>query len=157
MVVINERGSLVNILLIEDNLGDAKLIELAFRRMQLPTQVTVAETAEQALEFLQGKDQTTQYQLPDLILLDLNLPTMHGLKFLKLVKSDPVLTLIPVLVLSSSSAQKDISKSYKSHANAFMTKPNSLEGYMTLATTISDYWFKVVRTPWGSKKASAFG
>jgi chemotaxis family two-component system response regulator Rcp1 len=152
----SERVCLADILLIDDNLGDAKLIELAFRRIQLPTQVTVAETAEQGLDLLQGRDPTNQYRLPDLILLDLNLPTMHGLTFLELVKSDPTLALIPVLVLSSSSAQKDVANSYKRHANGFVTKPSNLEGYRSFADSISDYWFNVVRTPWGSRKQSPY-
>jgi CheY-like chemotaxis protein len=147
VVTIYERGCQADILLIDDNPGDARLVAIAFRKTPLPTQVRIAETAEHALALLQGKDVPAPHRLPDLVFLDLNLPSMHGLTFLELVKADPALTAIPVLVLSSSSATKDIADSYDRHANGFVTKPSSLEGYLALAGCISEYWFKVVQTP----------
>jgi CheY-like chemotaxis protein len=147
VVTIYERGSRADILLIDDNPGDSKLIEIAFRRHPLPTQVTVAETAEQGLDLLQGRDTATQNRFPDIVFLDLNLPSMNGMTFLELVKNDPTLASIPVVVLSSSRAQKDIADCYNRHANGFVTKPSSLEGYMALADSVSKYWFKVVQTP----------
>jgi CheY-like chemotaxis protein len=150
VVTIFERGCQADILLIDDNPGDARLIEIAFRKMLLPTQVTIAETAEDGLDLLHGKDVTKRSRLPDIVFLDLNLPSMHGLTFLELVKTDPALASIPVLVLSSSNAQKDIVAAYSRHANGFVTKPSSLEGYLALAGSVTNYWFKLVQTPWGS-------
>ena len=146
MVTIYERGSQVDILLVDDNPGDSKLIKIAFRRNPLPTQVTVAETAEHGLDLLQGKDAAPN-RLPDIVFLDLNLPFMHGLTFLELVKNDPALTSIPVLILSSSGAQRDIADCYTRHASGFVTKPSSLEGYIALADSVTSYWFKLVQTP----------
>jgi len=155
VVTIYERGSRADILLIDDNPGDARLVAIAFRRTPLPTQVRIAETAEQGLALLQGKDEAASHRRPDLVFLDLNLPSMHGLTFLELVKRDPALSSIPVLVLSSSSATKDIADSYDRHANGFVTKPSTLEGYLALADCISEYWFKVVQTPETSRGASS--
>jgi CheY-like chemotaxis protein len=151
-VTIYEQGRQADILLIDDNLGDIKLLEIAFRKMQLPTQITVAETAEQGLSMLQGSEGEKERRLPDLVFLDLNLPSMHGLTFLELVKADPALTSIPVVVLSSSSASKDIADSYSRHANGFVTKPSSSEGYLTFVSGVSEYWFKLVQLPRGSRK-----
>jgi CheY-like chemotaxis protein len=151
VVTIYERGCRADILLIDDNPGDAKLVAIAFRRTALPTQVRIAATAEHALAMLQGKDEPPPHQRPDLVFLDLNLPSMHGLTFLELVKADPALTSIPVLILSSSSAAKDIADAYDRHANGFVTKPSSLEGYLALADSVSEYWFKVVQTPAASR------
>ena len=150
MATVYERGCPADILLIDDNPGDAKLIELAFKRVQIPLQVTVVGTAEQGLDLLHGKDDRRWHGLPDIVFLDLNLPSMHGLTFLELVKADPVFAAIPVLVLSSSSAQTDIAASYSRHANGFVTKPSNLDGYLAFAGSVSDFWFKTAQSPQGS-------
>jgi CheY-like chemotaxis protein len=147
LATIFERGRPADILLIDDNPGDARLIEIAFKKANVSANVTIAETAEQGLKLLQGKASATGETCPDIIFLDLNLPSMHGLKFLELMKADPALTSIPVLVLSSSRAQKDIAESYNRHANGFVTKPSSLEGYLAFADSVSDYWFRLMQTP----------
>ena len=147
MVTICERGNEADILLIDDNPGDAKLVSIAFRKMQMPTQVIIAGTAEQGLDLLHGRGETALERLPDLVFLDLNLPFMNGLTFLELVKQDPALAAIPIVVLSSSGAQQDIVASYNRHANGFVTKPSSLAGYLALAGSVTDYWFKLVQTP----------
>ena len=147
VVTVYERGRPADILLIDDNSGDSTLIEIAFRKTQLPTQVTVAQTAEAGLNLLQAQNDNMRRRYPDIVFLDLNLPCMHGLTFLELVKSDPALSSIPVVVLSSSSAPKDIAASYSRHANGFVTKPSSLEGYLAFAGSISEYWFRLVQTP----------
>jgi CheY-like chemotaxis protein len=152
VVTIYERGRQADILLIDDNPGDVKLIEIAFRKIQLPTQTTVAGTAEQGLKMLHKNNGDNERHQPDIVLLDLNLPSMHGLRFLELVKTDPALTSIPVLVLSSSSAQKDIADSYNRHANGYVTKPSTFEGYLAFVGCISEYWFKILQTPQGFSK-----
>jgi CheY-like chemotaxis protein len=147
LVTIYERGGPAEILLIDDNPGDRKLIEIAFRKVEWPTEFMVAETAEAGLALLRPGKENQRRRHPDLVFLDLNLPCMHGLTFLDLVKSDTALNSIPVVVLSSSSAPKDIAASYSRHANGFVTKPGSLEGYLAFARCISAYWFKLVQTP----------
>ena len=148
-MTIHERGRQANILLIDDNPGDVKLLEIAFRKIQLPTHTTVAGTAERGLKLLQAAEGDSETCQPDIVLLDLNLPSMHGLRFLELVKSDPALAAIPILVLSSSSAPKDIADAYKRHANGYMTKPSTFEGYLAFVGSISEYWFKILQTPRG--------
>jgi CheY-like chemotaxis protein len=143
MVTIYERGVPPRILLIDDNRGDARLMQIAFKKTSLPAQITVAETAETGISLLQDESIP-----PDLVFLDLNLPSMHGLTFLELVKSDPALSAIPVVVLSSSSAQKDVTESYIRHANGFVTKPFNLNGYEVFADSICHYWFNLVQMPW---------
>jgi CheY-like chemotaxis protein len=142
MATLYERGGAPRILLIDDNRGDARLIELAFKKSGLPAQITVAENAEDGMTMLRGNAGR-----PDLVFLDLNLPSMHGLKFLEIVKGDPGLSAIPVVVLSSSSAQKDVTDSYNRHANGFVTKPFNLDGYEIFAGSVCAYWFKLVQMP----------
>jgi len=141
-VTLYERGGAPRILLIDDNRGDARLIKIAFQKSCLPAQITVVENAEDGMTMLQGDAEP-----PDLVFLDLNLPSMHGLTFLQIIKSDPVVSAIPVVVLSSSSAQKDVTDSYKRHANGFITKPFNLDGYEAFAGSVCDYWFKLVQMP----------
>jgi CheY-like chemotaxis protein len=150
VVTVSERGRPADILLIDDNPGDAMLIQIAFKRTQLPTQVTIADTAEAGLNLLQMPTGDIRPRRPDIVFLDLNLPSMHGLTFLDLVKSDPLLSAIPVVVLSSSSAPRDIAASYRRHANGFVTKPSNLDGYLAFAGTISEYWFRWAQIPLGS-------
>jgi len=151
VVTVYESGRSPDILLIDDNIGDAKLVEIAFRKTRLPAHVISAGSAEAGLDLLQMQDDDTRQLRPDLVFLDLNLPSMHGLTFLDLMKSDPALTAIPVLVLSSSSAPNDIAASYSRHANGFVTKPSSLDGYLAFAESISEYWFGLRQLPPNAK------
>jgi CheY-like chemotaxis protein len=153
VVTVSERGRPADILLIDDNLGDSLLIRIAFKKTRFETEITVADTAEAGLILLQMQTGEIRPRHPDIVLLDLNLPSMHGLTFLDLVKSNPLLSSIPVVVLSSSSAPRDVAASYRRHANGFVTKPNSLEGYLAFAGSISDYWFRWVQTPPGSSQS----
>jgi CheY-like chemotaxis protein len=142
MVTLFERGGAPRILLIDDNHGDTRLIQIAFKKIGVPALITVAANAEDGMAMLQDNEAH-----PDLVFLDLNLPSMHGLTFLQIVKSDPALSAIPVVVLSSSSAQKDVTDSYSRHANGFITKPFNLDGYEAFAGSVSEYWFKLVQMP----------
>ncbi len=144
MTTIAERGQFAHVLLVEDNPGDATLTRLAFKRAGVQSKLTIAETGEIGLAILSVEG---EHGYPDLILLDLNLPRMHGLEFLKRVKNDPKMARIPVIVLSSSSAESDIAASYLGHAVGFITKPISLDDFEEVAAGISTYWFKIVQTP----------
>jgi CheY-like chemotaxis protein len=146
MSTIAERTQLPQVLLIEDNRGDALLMKLAFKAAELPTQVTVAETAEIGLGILRREPRYADIPCPDIILLDLNLPHMRGSEFLALVKADPDLRKIPVIVLSSSNAEQDLAATYANYVNGFVIKPFSLDDYGDVVNHIEDYWFKYVET-----------
>ena len=146
MTTIAERTGLPHVLLIDDNHGDAILTRLAFKKAKMTTRVTIAQTAEIAISLLRDDDGKIKRHPPDVILLDLNLPLMSGLAFLKLIKADPVLRLIPVIALSSSKADNDIRAAYQTYVNGFITKPFSMEDYGEIVSTVEDYWFKLVET-----------
>lgn len=145
MTTLYERSRTARVLLIEDNRGDALLTKLAFKRAKMASDVTVAESGESGLSLLRGEGLHADKPRPDLILLDLNLPQMHGLDVLNRLKDDPDLRQIPVVVLSSSSADSDIGAAYARHANGFITKPLSLDDYDHVVSTIEDYWFNLVQ------------
>jgi len=147
MSTISERTSFPQVLLIEDNRGDAVLLERAFKRAAVEGKVTIASTAEIALEMLRHEHAFASKACPDIILLDINLPRMSGSEFLKIVKADPVLSLIPVIMMSSSEAELDIHAAYKAAANGFITKPFIPGEYDEVVKTIEDYWFKLNETP----------
>jgi len=147
MTTIMERGQFPHVLLIEDNNGDAVLIKLAFKKALLPSKITVAGTGEIGLAMLRGLGEYANVRQPDIILLDLNLPQMHGLTFLNHVKNDPKTALIPVIILSSSSAENEVMAGYAGHASGFVTKPISLDDYDEVVASIGSYWFKLVQTP----------
>lgn len=153
MTNIDERGYTPEILMIEDNRGDALLMRLAFKTARFPANVTVAPTAEAVLGALMQKEGYPGYPRPDLILLDLNLPKMQGVTLLNQIKGDPKLAAIPVIVFSSSRAEKDISECYANHANSYISKPLSLGDYGQLVDGIGSYWFNQVHTPWPAKSA----
>ncbi len=147
MTTITERGQFPQVLLVEDNHGDATLTKLAFRKAGVPGSITIAETGEIGLSILRREGQYAGIRHPDLVLLDLNLPHMHGLTFLKLVKGDPHTAGIPVIVLTSSSTESEVTASYAGQASGFITKPFNLDDYEDVVSNIAAYWFKLVQTP----------
>ncbi len=146
MTTIAERSQFPQVLVVEDNPGDAILLRLAFKKAGNGSKLIIADTGEAALAMLSGEGDYGDLPSPDLILLDLNLPRMHGLDFLKRIKNDPKLAYIPVIVLSSSCAESDISASYLGHAVGFITKPISLDDYEEVVSSIAGYWFRTVQT-----------
>jgi chemotaxis family two-component system response regulator Rcp1 len=149
MTTLAERGKSPEVLVIDDSRGDAMLVRIAFKTAQTLANITIAPSAEAGLDALRREGAYEHYGRPDLILLDLNLPRMHGLTFLNLVKNDPEHRSIPVIVLSSSAAEKDVTASYADHANGYITKPRTLDEYGSLVTNIGNYWFRDVHTPAG--------
>lgn len=147
MTTITERTKFPQVLLIEDNHGDAVLIQRAFKKAAIPGNVTVARTAEIGLSILRRESGFAQTPYPDIILLDVNLPYMGGSQFLEVVKADPELRLIPVIVMSSSKAEIDLQATYKAYANGFVIKPFVPTDYDHVIKTIEDYWFQVNETP----------
>ena len=102
---------------------------------------------KKALDFLYRREEYADAPKPDVILLDLNLPGVDGRTILKEIKSDPILRVIPVVVLTSSGAEADIIKSYEAHANCFISKPLDFDGFLKVVESIEDFWFTVVKLP----------
>jgi two-component system, chemotaxis family, response regulator Rcp1 len=137
----------VKILLVEDNPADVGLVEEALKEAKILHELAVAEDGVQALEFLHQTGDFTEAVLPDIIFLDLNLPRKTGREVLEEIKNDPKLQQIPVIVLTSSEAEEDIAKAYRSHANCFITKPPDLDSFIKIVSTIECFWFTIVKLP----------
>ncbi|MGC2856878.1 response regulator [Novispirillum sp. DQ9] len=142
-----------NILLVEDDEGDAHLTRLALREGRLLAQVHHVYDGVEALAFLRGTHaKHADAPRPDLILLDLNMPRMDGREFLTEVKRDEDLRSIPVVVLTTSDVERDIDASYRRGASGYITKPVGMDQFIDAVRALDDYWFSVVRLP---GKASA--
>jgi CheY-like chemotaxis protein len=137
----------IEILLVEDNAADVRLTEEALKEGKVRNNLHVARDGMEALEFLRRQGKFKDATRPDLILLDLNLPRRDGREVLAEIKNDADLKLIPVVVLTTSSAEADILKSYKLHANCYITKPVDLEQFVNVVKSIDDFWLTVVRLP----------
>ncbi|WP_405177552.1 response regulator [Nocardia sp. NBC_01377] len=137
----------IDILLVEDDPGDELMTREAFEDNRIGNTLHVAHDGEEALEFLYRQGPHAEAPRPDLILLDLNLPKYDGRQVLEKVKSDPDLAHIPVVVLTTSSAEEDILRSYKLHANAYVTKPVDLDQFIAAIKQIDDFFVQVVRLP----------
>jgi two-component system response regulator len=135
----------VRILLVEDNLGDIELTREALRISKIANQLTVVQDGKSALETIETADRAGR--LPDLVLLDLNLPGMNGSEVLARVKNTPRWSRIPIVILTSSQAEADIIKSYELHANCYVTKPLDFSQFIHVVRSIEDFWFTLVRLP----------
>lgn len=137
----------IEILLVEDNPGDARLAKEALKESMIKHNLYLAEDGEKALDFLFKRGEYHSVPQPDLILLDLNLPKISGHQVLAKIKSEDHLRKIPVVVLSISCAEKDIEESYKHNANCYVTKPLDLNEFIEVFKTIQNFWLKTVRLP----------
>ena len=137
----------VEILLVEDNLGDIRLTQEALRESKFHNQLHVVRDGMEAMQFLRHEGNFAQAPRPDLILLDLNLPRKDGREVLQDIKSDDDLRRIPVVVLTTSEADEDILRSYNLHANCYITKPVDLYRFIAIVQTIEQFWFQVVKLP----------
>ncbi|THA71099.1 response regulator [Streptomyces sp. A0958] len=137
----------IEILLVEDDPGDELMTREAFLDNKIRNKLHVARDGEEALDFLYRRGAHAEAPRPDLILLDLNLPKYDGRQVLEQIKQDPVLSLIPVVVLTTSSAEEDILRSYKLHANAYVTKPVDLDQFIAAVRQIDEFFLTVVRLP----------
>jgi len=142
-----ESGVPVEILLVEDNPGDSDLIIEFLDEARVTNHVSVVRDGEEAMDFLRGRGRFAGAVRPDLVLLDLNLPRKDGREVLAEVKSDPQLHSIPVVVLTSSSAEADIAKSYSLKANCYIIKPVDLDQFVAVVRSIESFWLTVVRLP----------
>jgi two-component system, chemotaxis family, response regulator Rcp1 len=137
----------MDILLVEDNPADMRLVKEALSESATEAVLHWVPSGEAAMLFLGRHGAFSSAPVPDLILLDLNLPGLHGHEILNLIKSDPKLLMIPVVVLTSSSAPQDVLGAYKAHVNAYVVKPDTYEQFLTLVGHIQSYWQKSVLLP----------
>lgn len=140
-------GSPVEILLVEDNPGDVRLTREALKEGKIHNRLHVAADGVEALAFLRRQGAHARAVKPDLILLDLNLPRKNGLEVLQELKADEALRRIPVVILTTSSAEKDVVASYDLHANCYVTKPVDIEQFITVVKSVEEFWFSIVRLP----------
>lgn len=135
----------IHILLVDDNEGDILLTKEALDDARIINRISIAYDGLEAIKFL--KEPPAREDMPDLILLDINLPRMSGTEVLEVIKNDPELKRIPVIMLTTSSAEKDILASYNNHANCYITKPVDLDRFMDVVRTIEDFWISIVKLP----------
>ena len=144
----------IDVLLVEDDPGDELITREAFEHNKIKNNLHVAHDGEEGLDFLYKRGAYPDAPRPDLILLDLNLPKYDGRQLLEQIKSDPDLMHIPVVVLTTSSAEEDILRSYKLHANAYVTKPVDFESFIEAIKQIDHFFVSVVQLPNGRKAGS---
>jgi len=141
----------VDILLVEDNRGDADLAREALEDSKMNNKLYVVGDGEQAMDFLYKRGKFEKSPRPDLIILDLNLPKKDGREVLAEIKMDDNLKRIPVVILTTSKAEEDILKTYNLHANCYITKPIDLEQFFTVVKSIENFWMSIVILPNGAK------
>jgi len=137
----------LNILLIEDNEGDILLTKKAFERGSFDSQVFVARNGKEGLEFLNKKPPFEKVPTPNIVLLDLNMPEINGHELLKTIKKDKRLRSIPVIILSTSGAEADISTAYELQASSYIRKPVDFQEFADLIQKIQEYWANIVLYP----------
>ena len=137
----------IQVLLVEDDPGDVLMTREAFEDYKLSNNLHVVNDGAEAMEFLRRRGEHSDAPRPDLVLLDLNLPRMDGRQVLDAIKSDPELSSIPVVVLTTSEAEDDVLRSYSLHANAYVTKPVDFERFIQVVRQIDDFFVTVVRLP----------
>src|SRR5688572_1603333 len=137
----------IEILLVEDNPGDARLTLEAFKEAKVINHLSVVSDGVEALAYLRREGRFASASTPDLILLDLNLPKMDGREVLAAIKEDVGLRTIPVVVLTTSSSQDDVARAYGHHANCYITKPVDLDQFLKVIQSIENFWLSLVRLP----------
>src|SRR3712207_3042402 len=137
----------IEILLVEDNPGDARLAAEALKENKVRNNLYHVKDGVEAMQFLRKQAEYADAPLPDLVLLDLNLPRKDGHEVLKEMKGDAKLRLIPVVVLTTSAAERDLIKSYNLRANAYVVKPMSLDQFVEVVQAIEEFWLSIVRLP----------
>jgi len=143
----NSRGDAIEILLVEDSLGDARLTMEALKENKFLNSLHHVTDGVEAMAFLYKQGQYSEVPRPDLILLDLNMPKMDGREVLQKIKQDEQLKRIPVVVLTTSQADEDILKSYDLNANCYISKPVDLDQFMEVIKSIKSFWLTIVKYP----------
>ncbi len=137
----------IQILMVEDSPSDAELAVEAFKQSRVVNTLTIIDNGGDAMEYLQRKGKYCDAQLPDLILLDLNLPVKNGHTVLAEIKQDPLLKRIPVIILTTSESERDVLESYNLQASAYITKPVDFDKFITIVKDIQHFYFVVATTP----------
>jgi len=144
---MNQNFSIIDILLVEDNPGDVRLTKEALKESKIKNSLYVVDNGEAAIDFLYKRNGFEDATIPDLIILDLNLPKKDGKEVLTEIKLDEDLKHIPVVVLTTSKSEEDILKSYKLYANCYITKPLELDNFIEVVKTIENFWLTIVKLP----------
>ena len=144
---LKQKNRAVDILLVEDNYGDALLVKKAFEKANLNINVTLAEDGEKAIAMLTKSGEYSETPTPDLVLLDINLPKLNGKEVLSKIKEQDALKHIPVIVLTSSVAEMDVIRSYQLGLNAYLVKPTDLTKLTDIVKGIEAFWFNLVVLP----------
>ena len=142
-----KESRIVNILLIEDNPGDVRLAQEAFKEGNINVQLDVVMDGLEAIKFLRKMDKYESATTPDLVLLDLNLPKKDGREVLSDIKADPQLRSIPVVILTTSNAEQDILNSYNLHVNCYINKPVDFDRFFDIIQKIEDFWLQTAILP----------
>ena len=142
-----DQHKVIEILMIDDNPGDIWLTQQALQECKINNHLHYIEDGEEAIAYLRRDGVYAQATRPDLVLLDLNLPKRSGFEVLAEIKSNPQLKHIPVVILTTSQAEKDIMQSYNLHANAYITKPIELDQFIEIVSAIESFWFQIVKLP----------
>lgn len=137
----------IHILLVEDNEGDILLTTEALHERKIINLITVLKDGKQAIDYLLEQVETVNGDLPDLLLLDINLPKKNGHEVLEFIKSHPLLKHLPVIILTTSSSIVDINKSYQNYANCYITKPVEVDDFMDAISKIENFWINLVKLP----------
>ncbi len=140
-------NDLINILLIEDNEGDILLTTEALEECKIPIDLKVVRDGNEALLYLMAQTKLGGSKLPDLILLDINLPKKNGHEVLQSVKNHPDLKHIPIIILTTSSSEVDILRAYQEHANCYIVKPLEVENFLQITSKIEEFWLNIVNLP----------
>jgi two-component system, chemotaxis family, response regulator Rcp1 len=147
MELIGTDASPIEVLLVEDSPGDVRLTREAFKDAKVHINLHVAVDGTDAMAFLRHQGEHVNVPRPDLILLDLNLPKKDGREVLEEIKESPTLKSIPVVILTTSASEADILRSYRLHANCYITKPVDLAGFLEVVKSIDSFWLSVVKLP----------
>ena len=142
----------IEILLVEDNPGDVDLTKEALANSKMHNTLHVVMDGMEAMEFLHSEGKYAGVDHPDIILLDLNLPKKDGREVLAEIKADEYLRKIPVVILTTSSAEEDVLKAYNLHANCYITKPIDLNQFLKVVKSIEDFWLSIVVLPPDGRK-----
>ena len=141
----------IHILLVEDNEGDIVLTLEAFEEAKIINEISIVRNGEAALDFLLQKGDYRDVKTPDLILMDINLPRKNGHEVLQFIKSDPNIKHIPVLMLTTSSSEKDVLTAYQNYASCFISKPVDVNDFLNVISEIENFWVNIVKLPSGAK------
>jgi two-component system, chemotaxis family, response regulator Rcp1 len=135
------------VLLVEDNPGDVRLTREALKDAKVHINLHVASDGVEAMAFLNREGKYAEVPRPEMILLDLNLPRKDGRQVLEEIKATPALMTIPIVILTTSESEEDILRSYRLHANCYISKPVDLDGFLKVVKSIDNFWLSIVKLP----------